>query len=57
MGDCSMFNLKKEDTVSKTFRIPRELLEELEKLSIEKNMSLTKIVVQCCEYALKNLQK
>jgi len=52
-----MFNLKKEDTVSKTFRIPRELLEELEKLSIEKNMSLTKIVVQCCEYALKNLQK
>ena len=52
-----MFRLKKEETVSKTFRMPKELLEQLEKLSNEKNLSLSKVVIQCCEYALKNLQE
>jgi len=52
-----MFKLKKEETISKTFRMPKELLEQLEKLSAEKNISLSKVVIQCCEYALKNLQK
>jgi len=52
-----MFALKKEETISKTFRMPKELLEQLEKLSIEKNLSLSKVVIQCCEYALRNLEK
>jgi len=51
-----MFNLRKEETVSKTFRIPKNLLKKLEKLSDEKNMSLSKIIIQCCEYALENLE-
>lgn len=51
-----MFSLKKDETVSKTFRMPKELLEQLEQLSIEENISLSKIVIQCCEYALKNLK-
>ena len=52
-----MFEVKKEETVSKTFRMPKELLEQLEKLSGEQNISLSKVVIQCCEYALKNLKK
>jgi len=52
-----MFALKKEETISKTFRMPKDLLEQLEKLSNEQNLSLSKVVIQCCEYALKNLQK
>lgn len=52
-----MFELKKEETVSKTFRIPKELLEKLEKLADEKELSLSRVVIQCCEYALKNIEQ
>jgi hypothetical protein len=50
-----MFRLKKEKTTSKTFRMPIELTERLEKLAGEKELSLSKVVIQCCEYALQNL--
>ena len=52
-----MFKIKIEETTSKTFRMPNKLLKELEKLSDEKNISLSKLVIQCCEYALENLEK
>ena len=52
-----MFKIKTEETTSKTFRMPNKLLKELEKLSDEKNISLSKLVIQCCEYALENLEK
>lgn len=52
-----MFDLKKEETISKTFRMPKDLIEELEKLADEKGLSLSKVVIQCCEYALQNLPK
>lgn len=52
-----MFYIKNEETTSKTFRIPNELLKKLEKISDEKNISLSKLVIQCCEYALENLEK
>ena len=51
-----MFSPKKEETISKTFRIPVELVEKLEKVADEKGLSLSKVVVQCCEYALENLE-
>lgn len=50
-----MFNIKNEETISKTFRMPESLIKKLEKLSDEKNISLSKLVIQCCEYALENL--
>lgn len=52
-----MFNLKKEETISKTFRMPKELIERLEKLADEEGLSLSKAVIQCCEYALQNLEE
>ena len=52
-----MFSVKNEATISKTFRMPAELLKKLEKLSDEKNISLSKLVIQCCEYALENLKE
>jgi hypothetical protein len=51
-----MFNLKKEETISKTIRIPAELVYTLEKLADEKELSLSKVIIQCCEYALENLE-
>ena len=50
-----MFSLKKDETISKTIRIPAGLVEKLEKLADEKELSLTKVIIQCCEYALENL--
>lgn len=50
-----MFEVKKTEHTNKTFRIPTELLERLETLAQNKGVSLNNLVVQCCEYALKNI--
>lgn len=43
------------DSVSKSFRLPVELVEELDKLAYENNLSLNQLVIQCLNFALKNL--
>lgn len=45
------------DTVSKSFRLPVELVEELDKLAYENNLSLNQLVIQCLNFALENLDK
>lgn len=37
--------------------MPRSLIKQLEKLAQEKNISFNKLAVQCCHYALKNLDE
>lgn len=49
------FHIKKQEYSNRTFRFPVELLEELNTLASNKNLSLNQIIAQCCEYALKNL--
>ena len=51
-----MIEVKKPEYVNKTFRLPLELVRELEKLAQQKNVSLNNLIVQCCEYALENLK-
>ena len=51
-----MFSIKKTEMITKTFRIPADLLQKLEKISQENNVSLNNLIVQCCEYALDNLE-
>ena len=52
------FDVKKvETTTSKSLRMPNDLLEQLEKLAYEKNTSLSKVIIKCCEYAIENLKK
>ena len=43
-------------SVNKTFRIPVNIVEELERIAGEHNTSMNKVVVQCLEYALANIQ-
>ena len=50
-----MFKVKKPDNINKTFRMPLELVKKLEILAQEKNVSLNNLVIQCCEYALENV--
>jgi len=54
-----MFRLdgeKKEEKLSRTFRIPVSLIDELEKLAAEKDLSVNKIVIKCIKYALDNFE-
>lgn len=52
-----MFKAQKPETVNKTFRLPKELVQELQTVAQNQGVSLNKLVQQCCEYALKNLDK
>lgn len=50
-----MFKVNKTEHVNKTFRLPQDLVKSLEKLAQEKGVSLNNLIIQCCEYALENL--
>lgn len=50
-----MFEVKKIEHVNKTFRMPADLVKRLEILAQEKGVSLNNLVIQCCEYALENI--
>ena len=52
-----MFHVKKPEYVNKTFRMPEELVKQLETVAQEKGVSLNNLVVQCCEYALENIDR
>jgi predicted HicB family RNase H-like nuclease len=52
----SIFRIKKGyNSISKTFRLPIELVEKLEKLATEHNISLNQLVIQCLEFTMDNL--
>ncbi len=45
------------ESVNKTFRIPVNIVKELERLAGKYNTSVNKIVIQCLEYALDNISE
>ncbi|MCR5016159.1 MAG: DUF2610 domain-containing protein [Ruminococcus sp.] len=51
-----MFEIKKPSASNKTIRMPDELIARLEKLAAQNDISFNQLVVQCCEYALKNMK-
>ena len=50
-----MFEIKKPEMVNRTFRMPKDLVEKLGEVAQIKDISINKLVIQCCEYALNNL--
>ena len=51
-----MFKIQKGyDSESKTFRLPVELIEQLEKLAAQNKLSLNQLVIRCLNYAVSNL--
>ncbi len=50
-----MFKIEKVETVNKTFRIPVSLVQKLSKIAQEQKISVNNLVIQCCEYALNDL--
>ncbi len=51
-----MFKIKKTEHINKTFRLPTELVKRMEEIAQNKGISLNNLVVQCCEYALENIE-
>ena len=47
---------KSYPSVNKTFRIPINIVEQLEHIAGACNTSVNKVVIQCLEYALENIQ-
>ena len=52
-----MFKIKKPESSSKTIRMPNDLIEKLEQLAALNDISFNQLIVQCCEYALQNLDE
>jgi len=50
------FSLKRQEYANRTLRFPVELLDELNKLASQSNMSFNHVVIECCQYALENLE-
>jgi len=45
------------DSVSKTFRLPIELVDKMENLAHNNKISLNKLVIQSLTYAMDNIEK
>lgn len=52
-----MFEIKKNNNSNKTIRMPDELIERLQALADKNDISFNQLVVQCCEYAIKHINK
>jgi len=50
-----LFEVKKTEYINKTFRMPVDLVKQLEILAQAKQVSLNNLIIQCCEYALNSL--
>lgn len=49
------FHIKKPQSYNKTIRMPDEMIQRLEALAAEKQISFNQLVIQCCQYALEHL--
>ena len=51
-----MFVVKKNESSNKTIRMSAELIDRLEKVAKEQDVSFSRLVIQCCEYALAHME-
>lgn len=51
------FTIKKPEFVVKTIRLPRELFDRMNQLVRQQHISLNKLIVQCCEFALDHMEE
>ena len=54
-----MFQIKpdKKETENKTIRFPIPLIERIDNVLIENNVTFSGFVIQACEYALDNMEQ
>ena len=51
-----MFKLKKDyvEYENKSLRLPKDLIDKVQQLASENNLSFDKVVIQCIEYTLEH---
>lgn len=54
-----MFAIKKDyvEYENKSLRLPKDLIDKVQGLANENALSFNKVVIQCIEYALDNMEK
>lgn len=50
------FKIKKTQSSNKTIRMPDDLIEKIQRLADLNDISFNQLVVQCCEFALENME-
>lgn len=53
----NMLKIQKTEYQNKTFRLPVTLIEKLGEAAQKNNISMTKLVIELCEYGLDNLEE
>ena len=51
-----MFVVQKQISINKTVRMP-DLIHKLEAIAEKEGVSFNKLVIQCCEYALGQMEE
>lgn len=49
------FIIKKPTSSNRTIRMPDTLIETINKIAREQDVSFNQVVVQCCEFAIEHL--
>ena len=57
MKEFKLPNIEDEQSVLKTIRIKLATLKKIEKLSEDSNLSVNRIINECIEFALNNLDE
>ena len=52
-----MFEIQNQQKSNKTIRMPDDLINRLQTIADQNNISFNQLVVQCCEYALNDMMK
>lgn len=51
-----IFKIKKPQSSNKTIRMPDALIDKIQSLADSNDISFNQLVVQCCEFALENME-
>ena len=51
-----MFEVYKPQHMNKTVRMPLEMIQALEIIAKDKDVSFNQVVLQCCAYALSSME-
>lgn len=49
-------NIEEENTVTKTIRIRKVLIDRLNKLANDNNITVNRLINECIQYALENME-
>ena len=50
-------NIEEENTITKTIRIKRNVANKLESLAVQNNITFNRLVNECNDFALENMEE